>query len=104
MLDEILKKRNLKYEDLTPHERETYAELAKSLNIAQITPDKLRDYISGMRASVEGELVDEPEYLFIFFPNRRNILLKARLKNYLLFEAFLLSPERAKKMIERTLG
>lgn len=104
MLDDLLKKLGLKYEDLTAQEKETYRQMAESLSTSQITPERLRDYIIQMKASVELELVDEPELVWWFIPNRRHISLKARLKNYLLFESFLLSPERARKAVENALG
>lgn len=104
MLDEFLKQRGLKYEDLNALEKETYAKMAESLGASQITPEKLRDYISQMKYSVEEELSKEPEKVWLFFRNDKNILLKARLRNYLLLEAFLNSPERAKRMIESAIG
>lgn len=106
MLEEFLKQRGLKYEDLNAVEKETYAKMAESLGASQITPERLKDYISQMKYSVEEQLTNEPEYIQMFIfkvRNDKNIFLKARLKNYLLLEAFLNSPDRAKKMIESTL-
>lgn len=107
MLDEMLEKKGLKYEDLTPEEKETYNALAEQVNKAQLTLQSLREAITRMRESVESALIDEPEYIFVWIirkPNPKNIYLKARLKNYLLMESLLIAPERAKAMLERMIG
>lgn len=103
MLDQFLQKLGLKYDDLNSTEKETYRAMAESLSQSQITPERLKDYILQMKMSVEHELIDEPEFRFIF-PNRKHLLLKARLKNYILLESFLLSPDKAKKAIENAMG
>ena len=103
MLDQFLQKLGLKYDDLNSTEKETYRAMAESLSQSQITPERLKDYILQMKMSVEHELIDEPEFMFIF-PNRKHLLLKARLKNYILLESFLLSPDKAKKAIENAIG
>lgn len=107
MIDEVLEKKGLKYEDLTPEERETYNTLVDQANKARLTLDALKEGVTRMRESVETTLVDEPEYIYILgFKklNPKNIFLKARLKNYLLIEAILLAPDRAKAMLERVVG
>lgn len=84
-------------------EKETYLKMLEVVQKSQLTPEKLRDYISVMREAVEKELIKEPEFnrIFIFkVDNRKQILLKARLQNYILLEAYLISPEKAKKQLE----
>ena len=103
LTSEIEEKFNLKIDELNSLEKETYFTMEKAVHETQISPEKLRDYIVEMRTSVEKELIDEPEFnrIFIFkFENRKQIYLKARLKNYMLLEAFLLSPEKAKQALE----
>lgn len=100
---EIEEKLGLKIENLNTQEKQTYFTMLETVQKAQMTPDKLRDYIISMRDAIARELVDEPEFNYIFIfkvPNRKQILLKARLKNYLLLEAFLTSPEKAKEALE----
>jgi len=107
MLEELLEKKNLKYEDLTAEERETYSVLYEAVKKSTITLDSLKASIGRMREAVENALVDEDEYIWIWImrkPNPKNVYLKARLKNYILLEALLSAPEKAKAMIEQTIG
>ena len=107
MIDELLEKFGLKYEDLNPTEKETFHTMLDAVNKNQLTPEKLKDYVTAMKYSIETELANEPEYkeVFIFrVRNDKNIYLKARLRNYMLLEAFLLSPAKAKESLERALS
>ena len=98
MIDEILKRHNLKYEDLTPAERETFHSMLGAVEKSVMTIEKLRNYLSAMRFSVEQELTKTDN------GGKQDMFLKARLKNYMLLEAFLSTPERAKKALEEALG
>lgn len=107
MIDELLSKAGLKYSDLNPTEKETFNSMLDMLNKSQLTPETLKSYISRMKNTVEEELSKEPEYIRIFifkFRNDKNILLKARLRNYLLLEAFLDTPKKAKEALERAIA
>ena len=97
-MDEILKKYGLKYEDLNATEKETLNTWLTALKQGQLTLDKIKDYISAMRDSVESELTK------IGHENKQDIFLKARLRNYMLLEGFLSTPERAEKMMEKSLS
>lgn len=107
MIEELLAKYGLTYEDLdTPGhsgEKEYLFKLEADLKKNALTVEGIRDYISSLREGVERELVDEPELKYIFIPNRKHLMLKARLKNYLLLELFLSTPEKLKAEIERNL-
>ena len=99
----IESKFNVKIENLNAKEKETYFQMLSETQKAQMTPEKLRDHVIGMRYAVEKELIDEPEFIRIFIFkvfNRKQILLKARLQNLMLLEAFLVSPEMAKEQLE----
>mgnify|MGYP001499066919 CR=1 FL=1 len=107
MIDEILKKFGLKEEDLdTPGhsgEMATLLKMQQTIQQNQVTVESTRKYITSLREAVTKELVDEPEFNYIFIfkvPNRKQVMLKARLKNYLLLEAYLSSPERMKEEME----
>lgn len=107
MFDTILEQHNLRFEDLTIEERQTLLTWVTALEQGQLNLDKVRSYISDMQSSVSQALVDEPEFNYIFIfkvPNRKQILLKARLKNYILLESLLSSPERAREQINKTLA
>lgn len=103
LTSEIEEKTGLKIEKLTADEKQTYFTMLDAVRETQLTPEKLRDYILSMRDAVERELINEPEFIRVFifkFENRKQILLKARLQNYMLLEAFLISPEKAKQQLE----
>lgn len=107
MIDQLLDKMGLKYENLNSAEKETLLSWTESLSKNQLTLEKVRDYIANLRVAIERELIDEPEFNYIFIfkvPNRNQILLKARLKNYLLLEDLLATPERAKLALERAVA
>ena len=96
-ISEILSKYNLKYEELNPLEKETLKEWLALLAKAEVTKEDILDYIQRMKSSVEMELSDTK------LDKKRDIFLKARLRNYLLLEAFLTSPEKAKKLLNQRL-
>ncbi|KKR30732.1 MAG: hypothetical protein UT62_C0008G0007 [Parcubacteria group bacterium GW2011_GWC1_39_8] len=98
MIDELLKKYGLKYEELTPDERTTFHTMLDAIEQKQLTIEKIKDFIVNMKYSVEQELVKTETN------TKQDFFLKARLKNYMLFEAFLLSPEKAKKALEQSLS
>lgn len=103
MLDDLLKKLNLKYEDLNVSERETMQVWLEQLSKREVTLSDIILHVLSMKEAVEQELINTEEYLHLFFfkiANRKQILLKARLKNYMLIEAFLSTPEKAKRALE----
>ena len=94
----MLKKYNLKYEDLNQAERETFNMWLESLQKGTLTTEKVKDYLLNMKASVEQELTKSD------VGSKQDLFLKARLRNYMLLEAFLSSPQKAKEAIERALA
>ena len=87
--DRILKDQGLNYEDLTKAEQETYNKAnfsSKTLSIGDI-----KNYISYMKNAVAMKLSDTLE------GDLKNPVLKARLKNYILIEMFLTTPERTEE-------
>lgn len=106
-ITEELEDKGIKIDSLTPDEKQTYFSMLKAVQDATLTPEKLRDYIHDMREAVTRDLIAEPEFtrfLFFKFENRKQILLKARLQNYVLLEAYLSSPNKAKKAFEDMIG
>jgi hypothetical protein len=97
MMNEILERWGIKYEDLNTAERETLNKMLEDLSKTQLTLDKVRDYISNMKDSVEQELTKTG------LNSKQDLFLKARLRNYMLLEAFLSTPERAKKALEQAM-
>jgi len=98
MVDEILKRFGLKYDDLKPAERETLHSWMEALNKNKLTLEGVKTYVSSMRDSVEAELTKTS------LNSKEDIFLKARLRNYLLLEAFLSTPEKAKQALEKTIA
>jgi hypothetical protein len=110
LLDKLLEKFGLKWDDLdTPGhsgEREYLLQMVSSIEQKQVTVQTIREHIANMKSVVEQRLINEPEFNYIFIfkvPNRKQILLKARLENYLLLESMLSSPEKAQKAVEAQL-
>ena len=100
---ELETKFGIRIETLNAVEMETYTKMLEAVQKAQINQVSLKEYVVRMRESVERELIKEPEFKWIFIfrvPNRKQIMLKARLQNYLLWEAFLVSPEKARERLE----
>jgi hypothetical protein len=93
-----LKKYNLKYEDLNQAERGTFNMWLESLQKGALTIEKIKEYITNLKVSVEQELTKYD------LGSKQDLFLKARLRNYMLLEAFLMSPQKAKEAIERSLA
>ncbi len=93
-----LEKKGIKIDTLSPEEQQTYFTMLNAVAEAQLTPEKLRDYIISMKGAVEDELTK---------PNldlQADLFLKARLKNYMLLESFLISPQKAKIAFEKAIA
>jgi len=95
--DQILDRFKLKYEDLNTVERETLNSWLQSVDEKRVTLETVKQYIESMKESVEQELTK------VGHESHQDIFLKARLRNYMLLEAFLQTPEKAKKALEQAL-
>jgi hypothetical protein len=98
MINEILEKIGLKYEDLNASERETLFSWSEALSKSQISIESVKGYIKSMRDSIEQELTK------VSFNTKQDLLLKARLRNYMLLEAYLSTPEKAKEALDRAVA
>ncbi len=105
-LDELLEARGLKFEDLHkyPGATEQYLEWLELLETQPMSVDDVKRHIKQEKAKVELELVDTDEFIYYFgifkVVNRKHVGLKARLKNYLLLELLLESPDTKRRSIE----
>jgi hypothetical protein len=97
MIDDILERLGLKYEDLSREERATVNKWISDLTKSELTIPVVRKYIIEMKESVENELSNSD------LNSKQDIFLKARLRNYLLLKALLDSPTKAKKALEAQL-
>lgn len=98
LLDKVLEEYNLSYEDLNIEERDTYNK--QVFDLKTLTIGDLVEHIQNMKNAIALQLTDVPddvEHIDI------NCKLKARLKNYLLQEAFLTSPDKAEKSLREAL-
>lgn len=120
-VDELLKNRNLKLEDLTPEEQETLFTWMSALDNAQININSVRDYISKMQEGVSmalAEIEESPkDWLSLlcflipligiirkwYIDQRKNYLL-ARQRNYYLLSSMLSTPEKARQAIEKQIA
>lgn len=112
--EQILQKYGLTEADLDSPghmgERETLHSLADKMQKREMTISEIKDHVFSMKYRVELDLVNEPEFIaskilpFIKVRNDKNIYLKARLNNYLLLEAFLEGPGKAKMAVERAIS
>jgi hypothetical protein len=98
IIDEIMERYNVKYEDLHPDERETLNGWLESLQQGELTLDKIRGYLANMKGAVEQELTKTGH------ESKQDLFLKARLRNYLLLEAFLSTPEKAKEQMDKAIA
>jgi len=73
------------------------SEHAYKLSKNELTVNTVRSHLASMRDSVEQELTKTDN------GTKQDIFLKARLRNYMLLEAFLSTPEKAKEAMERML-
>lgn len=89
-ITEELEDKGVDIEKLTADEKQTYFTMLDAVRESQLSVEKLRDYIIQMRSAVEQELTKHD------LEHKQDLFLKARLKNYMLLESFLISPEKAK--------
>lgn|SRR3990167_3633320 len=98
MIDDLLSKLGLKYENLNVAEKETLNQWLDLLSSKNLTVDDIKLYIRQMIYSVEQELTE------VKHDSKQDLFLKARLRNYFLLEAFLETPEKAKRALESMLS
>ncbi len=98
MIDKILERVGLSYNDLRPDEIETINTWISELQKSKITTTRIKDHITSMKQSVEQGLTKTSHN------TKKDILLKARLRNYLLLEALLTSPDRAKEQLDQAIA
>ncbi len=97
MFDTLLSKFGVKYEDLNALEKETLTKWVENLSTKQLTVQIIKDHVAELIIAIEKELSAYD------LPKEKDLFLKARLKNYLLLQDFLTSPDKAQKHIEESL-
>lgn len=95
LFSQILESFGIKdFDQLNPPEQETLRGWVEKVEKSTITLEDVKRGIAVMREVVEAELVKEDTR------GRKDIYLKARLKNLILFETILNRPERARAALE----
>lgn len=97
IVDQILEKYNLKYEDLSRAEQETLHGWLQALSQNELTVRDIKAYVSQMKDAVANELASTSHN------SKQDLFLKARVKNYILLEAFLTKADKAKEILEKSL-
>lgn len=94
MITEILKKLNLKYEDLSSVERETLKSWENALREPSVSVKDLSDFIATQIELAEVQISDYSN------DPKKDLYLKAVLRNLRMIQAFIQGPEQRKKWIE----
>ena len=70
----------------------------ETLQKGQVSVEKVKEYIVTMKEAVEAELAKSD------LGSKQDLFLKARMRNYMLLDAFLATPEKAKQQIENAIS
>lgn len=121
--DDILKDLGIPFDELDSPghegERAQYFKWLNVLSTKEVSPEDIKSYIVSMRHAIEMELTKGDDSLswvsiisgFIpffglirkWYQDMKQLELKARLRNYILLETFLNSPEKARRALERNI-
>ncbi len=94
IIDKITEVTGLGFEDLKGDERETVMNWINAIESREVSLDSVRAFITGMRLAVDNELATDN------LSKKKDMFLKARLKNLIALEGYLEGPEKAKKALE----
>jgi hypothetical protein len=95
MFEQILEAFGIKdYDDLTSVEKETLNKWVEQVEKTAITIEDVKRGVIAMREGVESELANYPKR------DRKDLYLKARLRNLVVIEAILLRPDKAKAALD----
>ena len=94
ILDDIVEKLG-GWDKLSRTEKETYKAHLKIIEKKSLSSEDIKGFVRRMITILETQLVDSRD------GTNKSRGLKARLKNFLVLEAFLFGPERAKEALER---
>jgi preprotein translocase subunit SecA len=97
MYDKILERFGLTYEDLTADEKSTMEGWMRAIESKKVTVETIKGFIQAMMLQVMDKLTKTD------LNSKEDLFLKARLRNYMLLDAYLTSPEKAKEAMDRML-
>jgi hypothetical protein len=103
---ELLQKYKVREEDLNSDERATLERWAKSVSQTTLNVEAIKDFNESLITAIEkdlAELTESTTFWHVLFHRKRDIYLKARLKERLMMRNFLQGPEKARKWLEQSL-
>src|ERR1035437_6633817 len=106
MDDYINESGDIDFDKLNTVERDEYLKMLNIVQSSEVTLEDFKKFVRSVRESLENTLVDtedfiySPIFTFLKRPNPKVAELKARLKNYIVFERFFGRPELAKQALD----
>lgn len=83
------------FDELTEVEKDSYLKMLEIAELGKVTLEDFKKHVKRMRESVEYSVATDE------LTKNKDLFLKARLKCYILMEAFFEKPERASEMLEQ---
>lgn len=96
-LSNLLDKLGLKYENLTEEEKKTYTEWSQTLSQPDVSIDDLKKFIPLQLEILEREQSSYEN------TEKKDLYLKAAIRNLKMIHAFILGPEQRRKWLEQHL-
>lgn len=97
-LHNLLEKLGIKYEDLREDEKKTYEQWSSVLSEPDITIEDLKKFLPSYIANLEQEQNDYQN------SEKKDLYLKACIRNAKMIQAFILSPEQRKAWLEKNIN
>ena len=94
--DRLLNEKGIKYEDLSPEERDTYQRAGRDIKAVDV--DELHTHVKDMMLALLVDLCTTPDTPEMEDKNRK---LKARVHNYLLLDAFISAPYKTAEYLRK---
>jgi len=97
-LHNLLEKLGLRYENLSEEEKKTYTEWSVTLSQPDVSIDDLKKFIPLQIGILENQQNDYEN------PPKKDLFLKAQIRNLKMIHAFILGPEQRKAWLEKTIN
>lgn len=97
-LHNLLEKLGIKYEDLREDEKKTYEQWSTVLSQPEITIEDLKKFLPSYIANLEQEQNDYQNSA------KKDLYLKACIRNAKMIQAFILGPEQRKQWLEKNIN
>ena len=94
LIDDILKKKRLKYEDLTHDEKKTFHEWTDIAEAKPLSTEQIVTFIDTMKEAICKQIPEAKE------GTEKSIQLKARLKNIMAINELITAPQKAREKLK----